>query len=96
MKATGDIQCIPIGSGVSVRAEVRRAHAIHEQAGLNATLHPNGTAVEGELEDILEAVRAIHEALHAEGVVRLASYVKIATRTDKDPSLQGKLFDTGS
>jgi uncharacterized protein (TIGR00106 family) len=94
MKATGDIQCIPIGSGVSVRKEVKRAHAILRQAGINATLHPNGTAVEGELDDILEAVRRIHETLHAEGVVRLVSYVKIATRTDKDPSLAGKLFVT--
>ena len=94
MKATGDIQCIPIGSGVSVRKEVKRAHAILQQARLNATLHPNGTAVEGELDEILEAVRAIHETLHAEGVVRLVSYVKIATRTDKDPSLAGKLFVT--
>jgi uncharacterized protein (TIGR00106 family) len=94
MKATGDIQCIPIGSGVSVRNEVKRAHAILEQAGLNATLHPNGTAVEGELTEILEVVGRIHETLHAEGVVRLVSYVKIATRTDKDPSLAGKLFVT--
>ena len=94
MKATGDIQCIPIGSGVSVRAEVKRAHQILEQAGLNATLHPNGTSVEGELTDILDAVRTIHETLHAEGVVRLVSYVKVATRTDKDPSLAGKLFET--
>ncbi len=52
--------------------------------------------MEGELEEILAAVQRIHETLHAEGVVRLASYVKIATRTDKDPSLAGKLFDTGS
>lgn len=95
MKATGDIQCIPIGSGVSVRAEVKRAHRILEEAGLNATLHPNGTSVEGELEAILDAVRTIHETLHAEGVVRLVSYVKVATRTDKDPSLAGKLFEPG-
>ena len=45
---------------------------------------------------VIEAVRAIDETRHAEGVVRLVSYVKIATRTDKDPSLEGKLFDTGS
>ena len=47
MKATGDIQCIPIGSGVSVRMEVKRAHAILEESGLHVTLHPNGTIVEG-------------------------------------------------
>ncbi|MEJ2548594.1 MAG: MTH1187 family thiamine-binding protein [Gemmatimonadota bacterium] len=92
MRATGDIQCIPIGSGVSVRTQVMKAHAILEKANLNATLHPNGTSVEGELDAILVAVREIHETLHEEGVVRLVSFVKIATRTDKEPSLKGKLF----
>jgi uncharacterized protein (TIGR00106 family) len=71
---------------------VIKAHAILEQANLNATLHPNGTSVEGELDAILDAVREIHETLHEEGVVRLVSFVKIATRTDKEPSLKGKLF----
>jgi uncharacterized protein (TIGR00106 family) len=92
MKATGDIQVIPIGSGVSVRKEVQRAHAILADAGIHAQLHANGTNVEGELEDIFEAVRRVHETLHAEGTVRLASYIKIGTRTDKDPSLAAKLF----
>lgn len=94
MRATGDIQCIPIGSGVSVRDEVKRAHIILEESGLKVTLHPNGTSVEGELDEILAAVARIHETLHAEGVVRLVSFVKVATRTDKTPSLEGKLFDT--
>jgi uncharacterized protein (TIGR00106 family) len=71
---------------------VKRAHAILEEAGLNATLHPNGTSVEGDLAEILDAVQRIHQTLHEEGVVRLVSFVKIATRTDKDPSLEGKLF----
>lgn len=92
MRATGDIQVIPIGSGVSVRKEVTRAHAILEDAGINAELHPNGTNVEGELEDILEAVRRVHEVLHAEGAPRLATFLKIGTRTDKEPSLAGKMF----
>ena len=95
MRATGEIPVIPIGAGVSVRAEVKRAHAILEQAGLNAQLHANGTNVEGELSAILAAVERIHETLHAEGAVRLVSYVKVATRTDKQPTLAGKLFTTG-
>ncbi|MEJ2481881.1 MAG: MTH1187 family thiamine-binding protein [Gemmatimonadota bacterium] len=96
MKATGDIQCIPIGTGVSVRKEVQRAHAILAESDLRVTLHPNGTSVEGELDEILAAVSRIHETLHADGVVRLASFIKVATRTDKTPSLEGKLFDSGS
>lgn len=92
MKATGEIQVIPIGSGVSVRDEVKRAHAILEEADLEVELHGNGTNVEGELAEVLDAVRRVHETLHAEGTRRIASFIKIGTRTDKEPSLAGKLF----
>lgn len=92
MKAVAEVQVVPIGSGVSVRREVQRAHGILVEAGLNAQLHSYGTNVEGELGDILEAVRKVHETLHSEGTVRLATLLKIGTRTDKVPSLAGKLF----
>lgn len=92
MKATAEIQVIPIGSGVSVRDEVKRAHAILVESDLNADLHGQGTNVEGELHDVLAAVERIHETLHAEGTVRIATFVKIGTRTDKEPSQAGKLF----
>lgn len=92
MRATAEVQVIPIGSGVSVRKEVRRAHGILEDSGLHVELHANGTNLEGELADILEAIGRVHEALHAEGTSRIATFVKIGTRTDKEPSLAGKLF----
>ena len=94
MKATAEIQVIPIGSGVSVRDEVKRAHGILAESGLNAELHANGTNVEGEMSEIFAAVTRIHETLHAEGTVRIATFIKVATRTDKQPSLAGKLFPT--
>ena len=92
MKATADIQVIPIGSGVSVRKEVMRAHAILEEADLQVGLHPNGSNVEGDMREIFEAVARVHETLHAEGTVRIATFVKVATRTDKEPTLAGKMF----
>ncbi len=92
MKATAEVQVIPIGVGVSVRDQVRRAHAVLLEAGLNAQLHANGTNLEGELEDVFAAIRRVHETLHAEGAPRLATFIKIGTRTDKEPSLAGKLF----
>lgn len=92
MKATAEIQVIPIGSGVSVRKEVQRAHQVLVDSGLDVALHAYGTNVEGELGDILDAVRRVHETLHAEGVARLSTAVKLGTRTDKEPSLSAKLF----
>jgi uncharacterized protein (TIGR00106 family) len=92
MKATAEIQVIPIGAGVSVRAEVKRAHELLQDSGLTVALHAYGTNVEGELGAILEAVQMVHETLHAEGVQRLSTAVKLGTRTDKEPSLGSKLF----
>jgi len=92
MRATAEIQVVPIGVGVSVRNEVKRAHALLADSGLNVELHAFGTNVEGELEEILAAIRNVHETLHAEGVVRLSTAVKIGTRTDKEQTLEGKKF----
>jgi len=94
MKATAEIQTIPLGAGVSVRREVKRAHKIIHGSGLHVELHANGTNLEGELDRILQCVKEVHETLHEEGTVRLVSYINVATRTDKDPSLAGKIFET--
>ncbi|MFZ2492009.1 MAG: MTH1187 family thiamine-binding protein [Thermoanaerobaculia bacterium] len=92
MKATAEIQVVPIGVGTSVRKQVQRAHELIAASGLQVQLHAFGTNVEGELGDILEVVRKVHETLHEDGVVRMTSAIKIGTRTDKEPTLAGKLF----
>ena len=40
--------------------------------------------------EALAAVGQVHEVLHGEGSVRLVSYLKLETRTDKEPTLPGK------
>jgi len=92
MKAIAEVQIIPIGAGVSVRKEVMRAHEVLEESGLNLTLHANGSNLEGELGEVLATIQHAIETLHDEGVVRLSSHIKIGTRTDKVPSMAGKLF----
>jgi uncharacterized protein (TIGR00106 family) len=91
MKALAEIQVIPLGVGVSVRKEVMRAHQIIEESGLEVQLHSYGTNVEGELEVILATIEKLHRTLHAEGVPRLSTAIKIGTRTDKEATLKGKL-----
>jgi uncharacterized protein (TIGR00106 family) len=92
MKAIAEVQIIPIGAGVSVRKEVMRAHALLEESGLNITLHANGSNLEGELSEVLATIQRTIETLHSEGVVRLSSHIKVGTRTDKVPTMAGKLF----
>ncbi len=90
MRATAEIQAVPIGSSVSVREEVERAIEVLGRHDLVLETHAAGTNAEGELATILDAVRAVHETLHAEGTVRLLTYLKLETRTDKTPTLEGK------
>jgi uncharacterized protein (TIGR00106 family) len=92
MKALAEIQVVPLGAGVSVRKEVMLAHQVLVDAGLGVQLHAYGTNVEGDLDAILAAIRRIHETLHAKGVVRIVTNVKLGTRTDKEATLAGKLF----
>ena len=92
MKATAEIQVIPIGEGVSVRHLVKKAHEILAASGLVVQLHAWGTNVEGEMHDIFAAVERIHQTLHDDGVVRIATAIKIGTRSDKEPTLAGKMF----
>ena len=92
MKAIAEVQVIPIGAGVSVRNEVKRAHQILEESGLKVQLHSYGTNVEGEMSEIFRAIELVHETLHTEGTVRISTAIKIGTRTDKEPTLAAKLF----
>jgi uncharacterized protein (TIGR00106 family) len=90
MKATAELQVVPIGSGVSVRAEITRVVEMLGDYDFIVETHASGTNIEGDLEAILDALKVIHETLHAEGTIRLVSYLKLETRTDKPPTLVGK------
>jgi len=90
MKATAELQVVPIGVGVSVRREITRVVEILQEYDFIVETHASGTNIEGELAEILTAVGKIHELLHKEGSIRLISYLKLETRTDKTPTLAGK------
>ena len=90
MKATAELQVIPLGSGVSVRHQVMAVVELLQQSAFIIETHASGTNIEGELSEILVAVEKIHHALHDSGVVRIVSYLKLETRTDKAPTLAGK------
>jgi uncharacterized protein (TIGR00106 family) len=90
MKATAELQVIPIGAGVTVREEVKQIVALLNSYNLILQTHASGTNMEGELSEILKAVESVHETMHQQGSVRLLSYLKLETRTDKVPTLDGK------
>ena len=90
MQATAELQVVPIGQGVSVREEITRVVSLLGEYNFLVETHASGTNIEGELHDILAVVERIHSVLHESGSVRLLSYLKLETRTDKAPTLVGK------
>lgn len=90
MKATAELQVVPIGEGVSVRRQITRVVELLRGYDFIVETHASGTNIEGDLADIFAAVGEIHQSLHQDGSIRLVSYLKLETRTDKTPTLAAK------
>lgn len=90
MQATAELQVIPLGNGVSVRKEVMQVIDVLAGYPLKMETHASGTNLEGDMNVLFDAVSKVHETLHEAGSVRLLSYLKLETRTDKLPTLEGK------
>jgi uncharacterized protein (TIGR00106 family) len=47
------------------------------------SLHPNGTAIEGEWEPVVAAIEAGHQVVHTMGCPRVCTDGRVGIRTDK-------------
>lgn len=89
-----DLCVVPLGVGVSVRKEVtERVLRSREAAGkIVCRLHGFGTNVSGHWDDVMGAVKEVHEVLHDRmGVVRITSSMRLGTRIDKAQSMDDKV-----
>ena len=91
MKVSADLCIVPMGVGPSVSPYVREVKAIVEASGLTATMHPNGTNIEGELSEICALAERCEARLAEMGVQRTFFTLIFSTRRDKDQSMADKL-----
>lgn len=91
MKVIADFCVIPIGVGTSVSEYVAECERIFEQAGLSHQLHAYGTNVEGEWDDVFNALRRCHERVHEMGAPRISTTVKLGTRNDRSQTMADKV-----
>lgn len=91
MKSIAEFTIIPIGVGVSLSKYVAVCEQILEVSGLSYELHANGTNLEGEWEEVMDAIRGCHERLHEMGVPRISTVIKIGTRTDREQKMAEKV-----
>lgn len=90
MHVIADLTVVPLGVGLSLSPYVAQVERLLDEAGLSHQLHPNGTSVEGEWDAVLSAVKRCHEVLHAQGVPRVHTDLKLGTRTDKSQCMADK------
>jgi uncharacterized protein (TIGR00106 family) len=91
MNVIADLTVVPIGVGISLSKYVAACEDVLNQPGLKTTLHPNGTAIEGEWDAVMDAVKACHEKVHAMGAPRIFTNLKIGTRIDREQTLEDKV-----
>ena len=59
-----DLCIIPIGKGTSLSSYIAECGDVIEKSGLSYQLGPNGTAIEGEWDDVFNAVSYTHLRAH--------------------------------
>lgn len=91
MKIIAELSIIPIGVGVSLSKYIAECERILKSKGLTIQLHAEGTNIEGELNDVLNAIKSCIEVVHKLGAPRLVTNIKISSRVDKTESMKEKI-----
>lgn len=91
-KVIAELVVVPLGTGSpSLSSYVAGVEKLLATFSLKTMLTPMGTVLEGELDEVLRAVRAVHEVPFQAGALRVSTTVKIDERRDKELSMEGKV-----
>jgi uncharacterized protein (TIGR00106 family) len=91
MKVIADLCVVPMGVGVSVSEYVAACEKVLKDAGLKTQLHAYGTNIEGEWDQVFNALKRCHEVVHQMGAPRITTTLKFGTRTDRDQTMEDKV-----
>jgi uncharacterized protein (TIGR00106 family) len=91
MRVIADLCVVPIGAGVSLGSYIAECEKILASAGLKIRLHGYGTNIEGEWDQVMQAIKECHERLHGMGVLRISSTIRLGTRTDREQTIEDKI-----
>jgi len=91
MHVIADLCLVPLGVGVSVSRYIAECERILSAAGLKIELHAYGTNIEGEWDDMFQAIQQCHKKIHAMGAPRISTTLKFGTRTDRAQTMADKI-----
>jgi uncharacterized protein (TIGR00106 family) len=91
MKVIADLCVVPLGVGASLSPYIAACERILMDAGLKIRLHGYGTNIEGEWDEVMQAIKDCHQRLHDMGSPRISSTIRIGTRIDREQTLEDKI-----
>jgi uncharacterized protein (TIGR00106 family) len=87
-----NVTVIPLGTGTtSLSKYIAECVKEIEKSGIKHTLTPFGSVLDGDLDDIFDVIKKIHEVPFKHGVMRVATLINIDNRRDKKASSEQKL-----
>ena len=91
--ALAEVSVLPIGtSSSSVSKYIANCISVlKEYKNLNYKVTSMGTIIEGDLDEILRAIRRIHEEPFNHGVSRVVTAIRIDDRRDKKLTMNSKV-----
>jgi len=95
--AVAEVSIIPLGvPGTSLSGHVARVLKVLKESPLQFELTAMGTIISGDLDEILQIVRTMHETCFAGEVNRVLTQIKIDDRRDKLGSPEQKIHSVMS
>jgi uncharacterized protein (TIGR00106 family) len=92
-KVIAEVTVVPLGTASpSLSSFVAEAEKVLKKfPNIKSMLTPMSTVLEGEMADVLEAVKAMHEVPFRMGTMRVSTTIRIDDRRDKAITMAGKL-----
>lgn len=87
------VTIVPLGTATpSLSKYVANVEKVLRASGLTHQLTAMGTLIEGDLDEILRVIRAMHEQPFEEGAARVSTHIQIDDRRDRrDHSIARKV-----
>lgn len=92
-KIIAEVTVVPLGTATtSLSSFVAEAEKVlNKFPNIKSMLTPMSTILEGELDDVLAAVKAMHETPFQSGAQRVMTRVSIDDRRDQEITMAGKI-----
>ncbi len=92
-KVIAEVTIVPLGTGSpSLSHYVAEVEKVIEKfPAIKTMLTPMGTILEGEWDEVMNAVKLMHESPFLKGAKRVSTRISIDDRRDKDTSMEKKV-----